>query len=80
MVLARERMGGRLCQDLVYERHPDTTDLSTIKELDVTHAGIKVIDLSPVVALDNLARWVWLKMCSLGAIIYFHVLYVQFEP
>ncbi len=56
VVVARERMGGRLCQDLLFERHSDATELSSFRELDVTHAGIKVVDLSPVVALNNLAR------------------------
>lgn len=72
-MLARERMGGRLCQDLLYERYPDITQLSTFKELDVTHAGIKVIDLSPVVALGNLVRWVWPVLYIVDAVSVFAV-------
>ncbi|XP_019851716.1 PREDICTED: leucine-rich repeat-containing protein 9-like [Amphimedon queenslandica] len=51
--LAKEKLGGRLSQDLVYEKC-HSNDFNAIKKLDFVQCGLKHVDLSPVSSLDNL--------------------------
>lgn len=50
----------RLSQDLINEKYPDVK-FCLLRTLDFLHCNLKTVDLSPVDAFDNLARFVYIS-------------------
>ena len=46
----------RLTQDVIFEQFPNE-EFSALRTLDFPQCGLKIVDLSPVTAFDNLARY-----------------------
>ena len=53
----------RLTQDVIFEQFPNE-EFGALRTLDFPQCGLKIVDLSPVTAFDNLARLVFLHITS----------------
>lgn len=51
---AKEKLGGQLTQDFVFQKHPSLPFKDMLK-LDLPNCGLKHVDLSPVSAFSNLS-------------------------
>jgi Leucine-rich repeat (LRR) protein len=53
LTMAKDKLGGRLSQDVVYEQYPTQT-FESIRKMDFIQFNLKYVDLAPVSNFDNL--------------------------